>query len=401
MRVKKQRKHGFTLVEMLVVIAIIALLAAILLPALNAARESAKSTMCRNNLRQFFVGLSTHADNDPQGRFCSGAFDGERDGSVDTFGWVADMVNGGICLPSELLCPTSPCKVNEKIGYYLGPTNTYGGEATTTDKIQAGAWKIIDPLPLGSPERAQAVFEHLVKKGYNSNYATSWFLVRSAPALTSVDNGNNILTTYGPGKFIKGLAGSQGPLTRRRLDSSFHSSSIIPLMFDSNVGDQKEAFLVSNLGDYAQAGERLCESFSDGPSHLVSGDTWASWGNGKAPHDTTAVTVHDSATGTSIYLTEQPPPSVAGTYPWTDLQDYRDIGPWHAGNANVLFGDGSVRTFKDQNKDGYLNPGFQVTTTDPTKLAKLGYRDGIVELPPALFFSGIFLDKFQHKANLD
>lgn len=94
-----KRQAAFTLVELLVVIGVIAVLIALLLPALNKAREQAKSTVCKSNLRQAGLALRMYAN--------------------DNKGWLPPRYRNASAAPPEYTPIFSPGSYINKDSYAL------------------------------------------------------------------------------------------------------------------------------------------------------------------------------------------------------------------------------------------------------------------------------------------
>ena len=376
LRAHNTKRSGFTLIELLVVISIIALLAALLIPAVFAARESARSSQCKSNLRQFGLSMHSFASTDPSGRYCTGAYDFRRDGCPDTWGWVADMVNSGAGLPQKMLCPSSTLLGSEKLNDMIGVANTSNKDSAPIARLSEGICATWTSGTEGTDARLLQVAKWL-EDGYGTNYASSWFLVRSGPKTTAG------VTASG----LKGFGGSLGPLTIRRLDSSRVASSAVSFMGCGAPGDVGEAVLSHSIPGFLDSGERLAESFNDGPG------TWDGTKVALMPGGTNVVNATPA---------ELPDPNRTGT-PGVDgslwLQDSRDWFAWHGRGrnkiCNILMADGSVKAIVDLNGDGFLNPGFPASGTGS------GYTDGTVELRPSECFSGPWLDAQLTKGNFE
>ncbi len=218
---------GFTLIEILVVIAIIAILVSLLLPALGGAREAARQTQCLSNVRQLAMAATSHAG-DKRGAYSTGPFEDRPDrgyGRIEETGWVADFVLGGYALPGRVLCPSSPSRASQTLS--LQRLHPWPGRSNNADFVS-----------------------RMISEGYNTNYCQSWFMAYTAPrdyAATGLD--------------MKNPANVIGPLNERFLGAQAQPSHV-PLFGDGTTQFSQADDVVTTLEGPLQGAKTV----TDGPT---------------------------------------------------------------------------------------------------------------------------------------
>ncbi len=297
---KNLKQRGFTLIELLVVIAIIAVLIALLLPAVQQAREAARRTQCKNNLKQFGLALANYHD---------------------TYNMFPIGASGWCCSPAP------------NLGF----------------------------IPRLLPYMDQApLFNQLNMSGADATSQTlaNGQVVRSLtfPGVTCPSDGGSSNPFNGVGQSnYDGSMGSQGNVSN---GGNCNQYQTFALMVNPNNADTLDASQVSGMGcrDGAAIGIR---HVTDGTSNVIHmgevlptcNDHWGGgfWAvNGMSNfHSATIAPINDYttcswATGNMIRV-----PGCTGQDKWNISFGFRSR---HVGGAHFLFVDGSVH-FLSQNID--------------------------------------------------
>lgn len=344
---RRQSSQGFTLVELLVVIAVIGILVGLLLPAINLARSAARSAQCQSNLRQLGLGVSAFASA-KSGKYCTGNFDWEEDGAVSDVGWVADLVNEGVDVGS-LRCPSNLAQVSETIqevlvremtgSYCVDPSGLPPKKLPDGTTLPGVCRRIVEggaTFAPGTELRRELVEKELIELGYNTNYGASWFLVRGGINVNKV-TGNPQPKKRGCNMSILGSNVTSGPLTQRQVDNSRLSSSSIPLF-----GDVRPTTLAATLDQRVgifEQGELVAMNIFGGPAAF---DASGNINTEPAPN----ASGKNGPNGWWAFWEKQ------------TLQDYRALSPLHKNVCNMVMADGSIRSIADANRDGFINNGF-------------------------------------------
>lgn len=336
---RTRARRAFTLIELLVVIAIIAILIALLLPAVQQAREAAKRTQCKNNMKQ--IGLALHNYHDTFGVFPPGAILRDTNGErlTDPCVMKGDPQNDAGAPWSVLVLP------------YLEQANLYN------TFVPEGAWYSRFDLRSGV-----AVPANFAAQDVDSPVAYR------CPSNPNSSKERYILTYYG----CEG-----GGLTEQLVvyqDNSGVKMNPTGPCYSTDATNPKARIFWDNGIMYGNSNTSISE-IRDGTSNTIlvgeqmyvglrkvytdftgSGNsfhwTWAAGArahNSCCPNWSSLTATFDGINNPTFTYTHAQALAIGGAAR-AHTQQMMAYSSWHTGGAHMLFGDGSA-TFLSENMD--------------------------------------------------
>ncbi|HEY4259524.1 MAG TPA: DUF1559 domain-containing protein [Schlesneria sp.] len=316
------RRKAFTLIELLVVIAIIAVLIALLLPAVQQAREAARRTQCKNNLKQ--LGLALHNYHDTANTFPPGWI-GQSTSTYSGFGWnsmLLPYVDQGPLY--TVLSQTGNPNMLTGLAAATAPT------VKTVDSVLGALRCPSDPgAPTGIAPGGTVQFgrsNYPAVCGFDPNQANVMVNWPSPAAQTLPPTVSQLMGSKWVDQMVNQWGGCFGENTRKGIRDITDGSSNA-LVVGERYTPQESSGTVANLttGDCFWAGVPI------GASPGTSGGSWL---QAAAVGECTTKVNFGNSTG-------------SGGSPRVDTAGY---GSMHTGGCHFLMGDGAVK-FISENVD--------------------------------------------------
>lgn len=315
------KRKGFTLVELLVVIAIIGVLVALLLPAVQAAREAARRTQCMNRLKQ--IGLAFQNHHDAQRFFPSGGWSYNFVGDPDE-GFGASQPGGWAYSVLPYMELASLHDIGKGVKVTNGTTNS-AKKTTNTQIVQTAAPEFmcpsrgrmqITPTCCGPANTNYDTGMRMAKSDYAANFGDTNYCRDSAPQCGCLV----AKPEYSPGNVVAGRTFTNWPLTDRITGIVFTRSEVT----------------IAQVPDGTSNTYAVGEKFVNPLGYEDQSDAGNDWSMYSGVQDDTVRTTHYEPDANIINTPLQDNPQAG------NASNHR-FGSVHAGGCFFAMCDGSVQ----------------------------------------------------------